>query len=65
MGDGSLKTEIGGIEAQLRVLKASRGAGRKGGKTGGLRDLKGALRGKGEFSPEEIDAARARFRDDK
>lgn len=64
MGEGSLKTQIGGIEAQLRVLKASQAAGRKGKKPRGLRSLKGALRGKGKFTAEEIDAAKARFRGD-
>ena len=59
-----MKTQIGGIEAQLRVLKASGAAARKGKKSKGLRALKGALRGKAKFSPEEIDAAKARFRDD-
>jgi len=64
MSETSLKTQIAGIEAQLRVLMASQGAasGRK--KPKGLRALKGALRGKGKFSPEEIQAAKIRFRDD-
>ncbi len=64
MSEGSLRTQIGGIEAQLRVLKASRAAARKGKRANGLRALKGALRGKGQFDAEEIDAAKARFRDD-
>ena len=63
MSKGSLKTQIGGIEAQLRVLKASRAAARKGKKAKGLRALKGALRGKGKFTREELEAAKARFRD--
>ncbi|MFW6162171.1 MAG: hypothetical protein ACODAJ_05335 [Planctomycetota bacterium] len=64
MGDGNLKTQIAGIEAQLRVLRASRGAARPSKQGEGLRALKGALRGEGKFSPEEIDAAKAQFRDD-
>jgi hypothetical protein len=64
MSDGSLKTEIGGIEAQLRVLKASRAGRKEGHEADGLRALKGALRGQGQFTPEETDAARARFKDD-
>jgi len=64
MSDGSLKTEIGGIEAQLRVLKASRAGRKKGRQADGLRALKGALGGNGQFTPEEIDAARARFKGD-
>jgi hypothetical protein len=64
MSDGSLKTEIGGIEAQLRVLKASRAGRKKGHQADGLRALKGARKGKGEFAPEEIDAAKARFKGD-
>ncbi|MFW6107443.1 MAG: hypothetical protein ACOC8A_02010 [bacterium] len=64
MSDGSLKTQIGGIEAQLRVLKASRGGRREGRQADGLCALKGALGGKGKFTPEEIDAARARFKGD-
>ena len=64
MSEGSLRTQIGGIEAQLRVLKASRGAARKGKTPKGLRALKGALRGSGKFGAEEIDTAKARFKDD-
>jgi len=64
MSQESLKTQIGGIEAQLRVLMASRGDTRKGRKPKGLRALKGALRGKGKFTPEELAAAKAKFRDD-
>jgi len=63
MGEGSLKTQIGGIEAQLRVLKASRGAARKGKPPEGLRALKGVLRGNGKFGVDEIDEAKARFKD--
>jgi len=64
MSEGSLKTQIVGIEAQLRVLMASRGAasGRK--KPKGLRALEGALRGKGKFTPEEIQRAKLQSRDD-
>ncbi len=64
MSETSLKTQIGGIEAQLRVLMASRGAPSRRKKPKGLRGLKGALRGKGKFTPEELDAVKAGFRDD-
>ncbi len=64
MSQESLKTQICGIEAQLRVLMAYRGDVRKAKTPRGLRALKGALRGKGKFTPEEFAAAKARFKDD-
>ena len=64
MGDGNLKAQIAGIEAQLRVLRASGGRAGRPTKSAGLRALKAALRGQGKFAPEEIDGAKARFRND-
>jgi len=64
MGDGNLKAQIAGIEAQLRVLRASGVPAGRRTKPGGLRAIKAALRGKGKFASEEIDGAKARFRND-
>lgn len=64
MSQDSLRTQIGGIEAQLRVLMASRGDTRKRKAPTGLRALKGALRGRGKFTPEELAAVTAKFRDE-
>ena len=64
MSKGNLKTQIEGIEAQLRVLKASGDAARKGAAPKGLRALKGALRGRGRFGAEEVHGAEPRFKDD-
>jgi len=64
MNQNSLKTQIGGIEAQLRVLMASRRGAEKAEVSGGLRAVKGVLQGKGNFTNEELAAVKAKFKGD-
>jgi len=57
----SLKVET--LKDQLEMLKCEMEAERKSGKSrsGGLRELKGVLRGKGNFSEEDIASAKVSF----
>lgn len=63
MKDGSLKAKINSIEAQLEILKFSDKEDVFSKKAGGLRNLKGVLKGKAIFSEADFEEAKIKFRE--
>lgn len=63
MRAGSLKAKINSIEAQLEILKFADKVDIFSKKVGGLRDLKGVLKGKANFSEGDFEEAKIKFRE--
>lgn len=64
MNTKSLTAKIGSIEAQLEILRGFNSSKAQLIQQGGLRSLKGILKGKGDFSEEEIEKAKIKFREE-
>ena len=59
----SLKAKINSIEAQLEILKFTDKMDIFPKKVGGLRNLKGVLKGKAIFSEADFEEAKIKFRE--
>ena len=63
MGGGSLTAKINSIEAQLEILKFSDKSSVSLKTKGGLRNLKGFLKGKANFSEADLEEAEIKFKE--
>lgn len=63
MNSGKLEAKIASIEAQLKILKASKELKKAVPAKKGLRSLKGILKGKGKFDMKEIESTTIITRD--
>jgi len=64
MNSEKLEAKIASIEAQLRILKASKDAKKSVPKKKGLRSLKGVLKGEGKFDIKEIESVKIMFKEE-
>lgn len=63
MNSGKLEAKIASIEAQLKILKASKELKKAVSAKKGLRSLKGILKGKGKFDMKEIESIKVMFKE--
>lgn len=63
MNSGKLEAKITSIEAQLKILKASKDFKKAIPAKKDLRSLKGVLKGKGKFDIKEIESIKIMFKE--
>jgi hypothetical protein len=61
MKSAYVEAKLASIEAQIKILKASRESRVNSSKNKGLRSLKGILKRKGKFDIKEIDSLKIKF----
>ncbi|GEM_PF-3803710 len=64
MNTQNIKSKIISIETQLKVLSSKKTYQKSDSKSGTLVDLKGCLKGKGNFSEKEIESSEITFSDE-
>lgn len=64
MSSEKIDAKIASIEAQLKVLKASKEVKKSVAKKKDLRSLKGILKGEGKFTIEEIESVKIMFKEE-
>lgn len=64
MKSGRVEAKLAGIEAQLRILKASTIIKGPNSREKDLRSLKGILKGEGKFDIKEIESVKIKFEEE-